>query len=132
MGAESTPREVFDLLLAGVTSDDRSHLHELYAEDAVVDVPFAGPEPVRLIGRDGLRRHFEAGPGNTVKIRASRVRVYEATDPEVVIAEFDYELTGPYGTAHAANVQVMRVRNGLIVESRDYHYHARLEAAFRA
>ena len=127
----ATPREVLERLLAGIAGGgDRSRLFELYAEDAVVDLPFARPTPVRLSGRDGLRQHFEAGPGDAIQVKASNVRVYEATDPEVVIAEFDYDVTGPAGTAHVTNVQVMRVRDGLIVESRDYHDHARLASVF--
>ena len=57
--------------------------------------------------------------------------IHETTDPEVIIAEFWYRghVTGSDRTFEAANVQVIRVRDGLIVSSRDYHNHAAIAAA---
>lgn len=58
--------------------------------------------------------------------------VHETADPEVVIAEFDYEgRVGATGNEFAMhNVQVLRIRDGLIQETRDYHDHLRMAAAF--
>ena len=41
------------------------------------------------------------------------------------MAEWDYEVTarGTGRTATLANVQLLRVRDGLIVHSRDFHDH---------
>jgi len=61
----------------------------------------------------------------TFRMRVSDVVVHETTDPEVVVAE--YRTRGPGFTA--ANVQVVRVRDGLITHSRDYHDHLRMAAA---
>jgi ketosteroid isomerase-like protein len=49
----------------------------------------------------------------------------------VVIAEFDYEgqVIATGRTFRVSNVQVVRVRDGLIVESRDYHDHFAMAAA---
>ena len=49
-----------------------------------------------------------------------RVVVHETTDPEVVIAEYDYrgEARGTGRTFVVSNVQIVRVRNGLIVHGR--------------
>ena len=52
----------------------------------------------------------------------------QTSDPELVIAEFDYNLRYADRTTTSANVQVMRIRDGLIVESRDYHDHLRFAA----
>ena len=55
----------------------------------------------------------------------------DTADPEVVVAEFDYD--GRVATTghsfRVANIQVLRVRGGRIVSSRDYHDHMALAAA---
>jgi ketosteroid isomerase-like protein len=126
MTTAPTPREVFERLSAGISSGDWSRLHELYAEDAVVEIPFALPTPVRIDGRDEVRQHFAMNGESGISLVAQAVRVHETADPEVIIAEFDYD--GHVATTGAgfrvANIQVLRVRDGLIVESRDYHNHA--------
>jgi ketosteroid isomerase-like protein len=62
---------------------------------------------------------------------ARDVVVHETADPEVVIGEFAYVgrvlATGARFTVH--NVFVLRVRDGLIVESRDYADHLAFAAA---
>ena len=54
--------------------------------------------------------------------------LYLTEDPELVVSTWDYEVTvAETGrTATVANVQFLRVRDGLIVHSRDFHDHARL------
>jgi len=122
-----TPREVFENLSAGISSGDWSRLHELYAADAVVEMPFALPSPVRLRGREEVRRHFAMNGQAGISLRADAVRVHETADPEVVIAEFDYDGRAASGrTFRVSNIQVLRVRDGLIVETRDYHNHTAL------
>jgi hypothetical protein len=51
--------------------------------------------------------------------------VHETADPEVIVAEFDYvgHVATTDTTFRVANIQVLRIRDGLIVESRDYHDH---------
>jgi ketosteroid isomerase-like protein len=122
-----TPREVFEKLSAGISSGEWSGLHELYAADAVVEMPFALPAPVRLHGREEVRRHFALNGQAGIALRADAVRVHETGDPEVVIAEFDYDGRAPSGRSfRVSNIQVLRVRDGLILETRDYHNHAAL------
>jgi ketosteroid isomerase-like protein len=124
-----TPHEVFENLSAGISSGDWSRLHELYAADAVVEMPFALPSPVRLRGREEVRRHFAMNGQAGISLRADAVRVHETADPEVVIAEFDYDGRAASGrTFRLSNIQVLRVRDGLIVQTRDYHNHAALAA----
>lgn len=127
-----TPSEVFHRLSAGISSDEWSTLHELYAPDVVVEMPFALPEPVRIEGRDEVRRHFARNGQAGISLHAAGVRVHETADPEVVIAEFDYDGRTTAGrTFRVSNIQVLRVRDGLIVESRDYHNHAVLAEVLR-
>jgi ketosteroid isomerase-like protein len=125
-----TPREVFERLIDGVTNRRWDELPALYAEDAVVVHPMA-PRGEPLAGRAALRRHFAAGAALDVGMTARDVVVHETTDPEVIIAEFGYagrvSTTGREFTV--PNVFVMRVRDGLIVESRDYADHLAFAAA---
>jgi ketosteroid isomerase-like protein len=120
---------VFERLVEGVARGRWDELPGLYAEDAVVVHPLdrAGP----LAGREALRRHFAAGAGMGLEMAVRDLVVHETADPEVVIGEFAYEgrvtATGRRFTVH--NVFVLRVRDGLIVESRDYADHLAFAAA---
>jgi uncharacterized protein len=125
-----TPREVLARLVDGVTHGRWDELPGLYAEDAVVTHPFdrsAGP----LAGREALRRHFAAAAGMDLELTARDVVVHETTDPEVVIGEFAYEgrITTTGRAFTVRNVFVLRVRDGLIIESRDYADHLAFAAA---
>jgi ketosteroid isomerase-like protein len=57
--------------------------------------------------------------------------VHETLDPEVVVAEWDYDglVTTTNHTFAVSNITVTTVRNGKIVASRDYHNHAVLAGA---
>ncbi|GAB3970487.1 hypothetical protein GCM10029978_043860 [Actinoallomurus acanthiterrae] len=125
-----TPREVFERLIAGVTSGDWDALPGLYAEDAVVVHPMAASrEP--LVGREALRRHFAGAAELSLRMSVRDVVVHETADPEVVIGEFAYvgEVTTTGRRFTVRNVFVWRVRDGLIVEARDYADHLRFGVA---
>jgi ketosteroid isomerase-like protein len=124
-----SPREVFERLSEGISAGRWDELADLYAEDAVVEQPFAlPPAPPRLAGREIIRTHFTAAGQGPLRLRAHNVVVHETADPEVIVAEFDYDAedasTGRAATL--ANLQVLRVRDGLIVSTRDYHDHVGL------
>ncbi|GAA4610763.1 hypothetical protein GCM10023195_45380 [Actinoallomurus liliacearum] len=125
-----TPREVFERLIEGVTARDWDVLPELYAEDAVVVHPMAASDGP-LVGRDALRRHFEHAATLPLRMSARDVVVHETADPEVVIGEFEYagQVTTTGRRFAIRNVFVLRVRDGLIVEARDYADHARFGVA---
>jgi ketosteroid isomerase-like protein len=131
-GAEghATPRAVFGRLIDGVAHRRWDDLPGLYAEDAVVVHPFATPaEP--LAGREALRRHFTAAAAMDLRMTTRDIVVHETADPEVVIGEFAYEgrVTTTGRSFTVRNVFVLRVRDGLIVESRDYADHLAFAAA---
>lgn len=75
-----------------------------------------------LLTRDDLRRHFAAGPEMTpiADYRAADIVVHETADPEVIVAEFRYLGSVGGRSFQVPCVFVMRVRDGEIVESRDY------------
>jgi len=59
---------------------------------------------------------------------------HETVDPELAMVEYDYrgEGTETGRTFVASNVLIARVRDGLIVESRDYHNHGAIAVALEA
>ncbi|GLY86411.1 nuclear transport factor 2 family protein [Actinoallomurus iriomotensis] len=128
-----TPREVFLKLVHGVCDGRWEEVIELYAERTHVEHPFHpfAPPPMRSL--EELRAHFGANAppgahtGHTLRRQPAGITVHETADPEVIVAEFRYEgivvETGEPFTIPA--IFVMRVRDGKIVESRDYLDHLR-------
>lgn len=123
-----TPTEVVLQLVHGVGVKRFDDLPALYAEDTVVTHPFDPRRPPALRGRAALAEHFAAagrGGAAGMDFRAEDVVVHRTEDPEVVVVEFAYVGTARYGAVplRVPNVYVVRVRDGLIVESRDYADH---------
>ena len=130
-----TPRDVFLKLVHGVCEERWADVVDLYAEQTDVAHPFHPLGAPPLLSREALREHFAGGPqpyrGPTLRRQPTRINVHETTDPEVIVAEFQYEGTvvetgEPFAIPA---VFVMRVRDGKIVESRDYLDHLRSAAA---
>ncbi len=121
-----SPSEVFLALVNGVAEGRWEELPGLYAEQTDVVHPFDPLRQPALRSRDELREHFTpagAGPGPTR--RAANITIHQTTDPEVIVAEFEYQGTSedtgePYAVP---GIFVLRVRNGEIVSSRDYFDH---------
>ena len=100
---------------------------DLYAEDCVVEVPYAIPEPIRYEGIDTIRAYFAGADRLRATVTAEDVAVHETTDPELIIGEWVYRYTAGDRTATSRHIQVLRVRNGRIVWSRDFHNQADVE-----
>jgi ketosteroid isomerase-like protein len=121
------PADVFHRLVDGVcrlVAGDRSQVNGLaglYAERTRVEHPMV-LDDTPLLTRDDLRRHFAAGRDMTpiADYRTADVVVHETTDPEVIVAEFRYLGSVAGRSFQVPCVFVMRVRDGEIVESRDY------------
>ena len=124
----ASPQEVLERLINGISQQRWQALHELYAQDALVEYPFALPVPARLDGREAIRRYFAAVARMPLELRARNITVHQTSDPEVVIAEWDYDglITTTGRSFQVSNIQVSTVRNGQIVASRDYHNHLML------
>lgn len=119
----TTPRDVFLRLSEDIGAGRFDELAALYAEDTVVEHPQAVPRPTRTEGRAAIHARFTSPLARTLRLRPYDVVVHETTDPEVIVAEYAYTVTSPETgkQAEARNVQMLRVRDGLIVHSRDYH-----------
>jgi uncharacterized protein len=126
-----TPRQVAEKLVTGISEGRFEEVPKLYAEDCVVEVPYAtgGAAPL-LKGGAAIREHFSHADAMPFRLRARDLVVHETEDPELVVLSWDYEVTATTtgATATVANVQFLRVRDGLIVHSRDFHDHARFAA----
>jgi ketosteroid isomerase-like protein len=110
----------------GVAEGPWDELPGLYAEQTHVVHPFDPLRAPALRTREELREHFrptDAGP--RLHRRAANITVHETTDPEVIVAEFEYQGTVVDTGERFAQpaIFVLRVRDGEIVSSRDYFDH---------
>lgn len=121
-----SPREVFLALVNGVAENRWDELPGLYAEQTHVVHPFDPLRAPALRTRDELREHFRpTDDGPLLNRRAAAIAIHETTDPEVIVAEFEYQGTvADTGEPFALpGIFVLRVRDGEIVSSRDYFDH---------
>jgi ketosteroid isomerase-like protein len=128
MDQPRSPREVFLALVNGVADGRFDELPDLYAEQTDVSHPFDPLRTPAARSREEIREHFgrlsrPADAGPRPGRRVGNVTIHETTDPEVIVAEFEYQGTdASTGEAYALPaIFVMRVRDGEIVSSRDYH-----------
>lgn len=122
-------------VMAGGLSEEEKEaefdrLAGLYGEDTDVRHPFAplGDTPLRT--RAELRAHFSGGPAQEAERFEPVGRVHETADPEVVIHEFSYVGSVDGREFAVPCIFVVRVRDGVIVESRDYVDHVGMARAF--
>lgn len=119
------PQRIFLALVNGVAGGAED-LPDLYSETTWVTHPFDPLKRPGLSGRESLRAHFSGGDRNpVVALKPANIRVHETTDPEVIVAEFDYagHVIATGTPVSYPCIFVMRIRDGLIVESRDYIDH---------
>src|SRR5690606_38900143 len=97
------------------------------SEDVLLRVRFSLPNPEDLRGvaaiQDRRRRNASTVPRMYERIEIHNLVVHKTMDPEVVVVEWDYHSTVGANDEVVINpnIIVLRVRDGLIVESRDYH-----------
>jgi ketosteroid isomerase-like protein len=118
------PRELYRRFLNLVAQDRWTELADLYAPDAVVEQPYARPGPARIVGREAVRERFATAKDLPIRLRPVNVVIHDTSDPEVVVAEFDYDVilaASGEQRLRTANIIVLRIRDGLIVWSRDFH-----------
>jgi uncharacterized protein len=126
MRTTATPEQVFRALVDGVAAERWDELSLLYAERTNVVHPFDPLRSPPLRSRRDLAAHFDQSraAGSLARVPAN-ITVHETTDPEVVVAEFEYRgATADTGRGFAIPcIFVIRVRAGKIIESRDYIDH---------
>jgi ketosteroid isomerase-like protein len=96
---------------------------ELWAEDGVLEFPFAAPGyPARVDGRAAVTEYLRGYPGILDIREIPEPVLHQSVDPEVVVAEFEAAGTvvatgAPYRMRYIA---VITVRDGEIQSYRDY------------
>ncbi|MGO4612535.1 nuclear transport factor 2 family protein [Nocardia sp. 2YAB30] len=118
-----TPRETIERLLAVTAGGPVPEMADVYAVDAVFELPYLPPGAEHPeVGREAFRAHLVEGARIQRFDSIDDVRIHETADPEVIITE--YRINGTVlstGTQFAFPIiKVARVRDGLIVWSRSY------------
>ena len=104
---------------------DADGLADLFAPGAVIEFSFHGPPgtPVRLAGREAIRAYARQVMASPLRLEEYEVtELYQARDPEVVIAEMraTATVTTTGRPLTATSIQVLRIRDGQIVLFRDF------------
>ena len=121
----ATPAEVLARRRQLMLDSDADGLADLFAPDAVIEFSFHGPPgtPVRLAGREVIRAYSRQIMASPLQIEDYEVaELYQAQDPEVVIAEMRARatMTTTGRSITASSIQVLRIRDGHIVLFRDF------------
>ena len=118
-----TTRETIELLLRTIIEGTRDDLADLYAEDVLVTNPFA-PDGIDAESRGNavLRSRMKTYAQYLHYTGVENVTIHETLDPQVAIVEFTVVGTlNPGGKPfELPAINVLRVVDGLITESRDH------------
>ncbi len=104
---------------------DADGLADLFAPDAVIEFAFHGPPgtSVRLEGREAIREYSRRVMASPLRLEDYEVaELYQAQDPEVVIAEVRAKatVTTTGRSLTTTSIQILRIRQGHIVLWRDF------------
>ena len=132
--ARAVAAGVSRLVAGGLTPAEREHqldeLAELYGEETDVRHPFDPTGDVPMRTRAALREHFAAARMDGVEhFEPVDAVVHVTADPEVVVFEFAYAISAHGTDSLVPCIFVIRVRDGRIVESRDYAHHLAMARA---
>jgi uncharacterized protein len=119
----ATPADVLARRHHLILSGDADGYADLFAPDAVIETPFAGPAmPARLDGQEAIREYSRQVTASLRVDDFEVVELYQTSDPEVVIVEMRAKatLTATGRSFAATSVQILRIREGRIVLFRDY------------
>jgi uncharacterized protein (TIGR02246 family) len=121
----ATPADVLARRSQLILNGDADGFAALFAPDAVIESSFAGPPgtPVRLEGREAIREYSRRVMASPLQLEDFEVaKLYQTQDPEVVITEM--RATGTVTTTGRSftttSAQIIRIREGRIVHSRDF------------
>ena len=123
--APASPADVLARRRQLMLDGDADGLADLFASDAVIEFCFHGPPgtPVRLAGREVIRAYSRQVMASPLRLEEYEVtELYQARDPEVVIAEMRAKatVTTTGRPLTATSIQVLRIRDGHIVLFRDF------------
>jgi uncharacterized protein (TIGR02246 family) len=121
----ATPADVLARRSQLILNGDADGFAALFAPDAVIESSFAGPPgtPVRLAGREAIREYSRQMMASPLRLEDFEVaKLYQTQDPEVVITEMRAKgtVTTTGRSFTTTSVQIIRIREGHIVHSRDF------------
>jgi uncharacterized protein (TIGR02246 family) len=121
----ATPADVLARRRQLMLDGDADGLADLFAPDAVIEFTFHGPPgtPVRLEGREVIREYSRQVMASPLRLEDYEVtELYQAQDPEVVIAEMRAKatVTTTGRSIAATSIQVLRIRDGQNALFRDF------------
>jgi ketosteroid isomerase-like protein len=118
-----TPEDLVAHALDLVLHNDLAGFAALWAEDGVLEFPFAQPgAPKRVEGRAAVQEYLRGYP-DLLEIREiAELVVHVTADPEVVVVEFTANgVVVPTGKAYTMSyIAVVTVRDGEVQRYRDY------------
>ena len=120
-----TPADILARRRYLTLNGDADGLADLFAPDAVIEFSFHGPPgtPVRLEGREAIREYSRRVMESPLRLEDYEVaELYQALDPEVVIAEIRAKatMTTTGRSLTTTSIQILRIREGHIVLWRDF------------
>jgi uncharacterized protein len=123
--SSATPADVLDRRRHLILTGDADGFAGLFAPDAVIEVPFAGPPGMsaRLQGREAIRENARRVMASPLRLEDFDVaELYQTQDPEVVIVEMRAKgtVTTTGRSFTATSIQILRIRDGHIVLFRDF------------
>ena len=123
--SSATPADVLARRRHLTLNGDADGLADLFAPDAVIEFAFHGPPgtPVRLEGREAIREYSRRVMASPLRLEDYEVaELYQAHDPEVVIAEVRAKatVTTTGRSLTTTSIQILRIRQGHIVLWRDF------------
>jgi ketosteroid isomerase-like protein len=126
MAEQTSPLNAAHILDAHLSliGTDIERWFELFAEDAVVEFPYAKGLnlPERLEGREAIRQYFKDTPKHFVGLTFTNVQRHVTADPDVALAEAHGTATiAATGSGYEQDyVMQVKTRNGRIVLYREY------------
>jgi uncharacterized protein len=123
--SSATPADVLARRRHLILNGDADGFAGLFAPDAVIEVPFAGPPgmPARLEGREAIRENARRVMASPLRLEDFEVaELHQTQDPEVVIVEMRAKgtVTTTGRSFTATSIQILRIREGHIVLFRDF------------
>lgn len=118
---EQQTAEVFATHLALVSKDVQAWV-DLFAEDAVVEFPYASTTPGRLEGKAAIYNYIKDVPAQMRDLVFTNVRIYSTSNPDVLFAEVHGEADIVSTGLHYQQDYVMRLetKEGKIIHYREY------------
>ena len=123
--SSATPTDVLARRRHLILNRDADGFADLFASDAVIEVPFVGPPgaPLRLEGREAIREYSRRVMASPLRLEDfETAEFYQTQDPEVVIVEMRTKgtVTTTGRSFTATSIQILRIRDGHIAHFRDF------------